>query len=94
MRAIKELNSFKRDLKRVRSNPHHRDVNELLGDVLRLLSSDAPLPSRLQDHPLSGVWRGSRDCHLKFDLVLVYRKSGADLLELVRLGTHSELFRK
>jgi mRNA interferase YafQ len=94
MRAIKELNAFKRDLKRVRSNPDHRDINQLLSLVLPLLISDAPLPERYRDHALSGSWRGSRDCHLKGDLVLIYRKPGSELLELVRLGTHSELFRK
>lgn len=93
MRAIKELNSFKRDLKRVRANPRHKDLNALLADALPLLCADAPLPQRYQDHALAGVWRGSRDCHLKFDLVLIYRKLGPDVLELVRLGTHSELFK-
>lgn len=33
----------------------------------------------------------SRDCHIGPDLVLVYRKLDAETLELVRLGSHSEL---
>ena len=92
MRAIRELNAFKRDIKRIRANSRHRDVDKLLEVVLRHLCMDEPLPGRYRDHPLSGEWRGSRDCHLKFDLVLIYRKSESDLLELVRLGTHSDLF--
>lgn len=94
MRAIKELNAFKRDMKRVRANPNHRGVYELLSIALVHLSRDVPLPERYKDHPLSGEWRGSRDCHLKPDLVLIYRKPGPDFLELVRIGSHSELFRK
>jgi mRNA interferase YafQ len=94
MRAIKELNSFKRDIRRVSAHPHHRDIRLRLAEVLSQLCADAPLHQRHRDHPLSGVWRGSRDCHLKPDLVLIYRKVGDNLLELVRLGSHSELFRK
>ena len=93
MRAIRELNSFKRDIRRVRRNPHHRDIVGLLAAVLPYLCTDAPLPERYKDHSLSGEWLGSRDCHLKFDLVLIYRKQEKDILELVRIGSHSELFR-
>jgi Bacterial toxin of type II toxin-antitoxin system, YafQ len=31
------------------------------------------------------------DCHIKPDLVLIYRKPNAENLELVRIGSHSEL---
>ncbi len=33
-----------------------------------------------------------RDCHLRPDLVLIYRKVDEETLQLVRLGSHSELF--
>ncbi|MCW5584238.1 MAG: type II toxin-antitoxin system mRNA interferase toxin, RelE/StbE family, partial [Gammaproteobacteria bacterium] len=36
-------------------------------------------------------WADHRDCHIKPDLVLIYRKPDDDTLELVRLGSHSEL---
>jgi mRNA interferase YafQ len=32
-----------------------------------------------------------RDCHIRPDLILIYRKPDDDNLELVRLGSHSEL---
>lgn len=38
-----------------------------------------------------GQWVLHRDCHLRPDLVLIYRKVDADILQLVRLGSHSEL---
>ncbi|MBV9693274.1 MAG: type II toxin-antitoxin system YafQ family toxin, partial [Alphaproteobacteria bacterium] len=41
--------------------------------------------------PLGGDWKDHRDCHIKPDLVLIYRKPDAKTLELVRLGSHSEL---
>ena len=39
-----------------------------------------------------GEWADNRDCHIRPDLILIYRKPYADRLELVRLGSHSELF--
>ncbi|ABV85292.1 MULTISPECIES: type II toxin-antitoxin system mRNA interferase toxin, RelE/StbE family [spotted fever group] len=36
-------------------------------------------------------WKDCRDCHIKPDLVLIYRKPDADTLELIRLGSHSAL---
>jgi len=49
------------------------------------------LSRRNFDHPLSGVWRDYRDCHVRPDLILIYRKPDNESLELVRLGSHSEL---
>lgn len=60
-------------------------------EVVNLLAADQPLPRRTADHPLSGEWQGFRDCHIRPDLILIYRKPDATTLELVRLGSHSEL---
>ncbi|WP_139182336.1 type II toxin-antitoxin system YafQ family toxin, partial [Vibrio cholerae] len=43
------------------------------------------------DHPLTGNWVGFRDCHIKPDLVLIYRVFN-DQLQLARIGSHSDLF--
>jgi len=40
---------------------------------------------------LAGEWHDHRDCHSRPDLILIYRKSGDDVLQLVRIGSHSEL---
>ena len=40
---------------------------------------------------LAGEWHDHRDCHIRPDLILIYRKSGDDVLQLVRIGSHSEL---
>ena len=50
-----------------------------------------PLPHRYFDHPLLGELQDCRDCHIRPDLVLIYKTPDADTLELVRLGSHSEL---
>jgi mRNA interferase YafQ len=54
-------------------------------------TSDVLLPRRNFDHPLSGEWNDHRDCHIRPDLILIYRKPYDDSPELVRLGSHSEL---
>ena len=59
--------------------------------VVNMLAVDAPLQHRHFDHPLSGQWNDHRDCHIRPDLVLIYRKPDAKTLELVRIGSHSEL---
>ena len=93
MRAIERSSAFKRDYKRVKAMPLHRsDVNELLLPTLTLLTNDQPLPENLRDHALSGTWSNYRECHLKPDLLLIYRKVRADILRLARLGSHSNLF--
>ena len=40
---------------------------------------------------MTGNWEGYRNCHIRFNVVLLYRKIGDDVLELARLGSHSEL---
>jgi len=94
MRMIERASAFKKDYKRVQKQPEHtRDVGENLEVVLRLLVVDAELPPALRDHPLSGEWNGYRDCHIKPDLVLIYKKTDDNVLRLARPGSHSDLFK-
>ncbi len=49
---------------------------------------------KYRDHALVSNWVGHRDCHIKPDLVLIYKKTEEGellILKLVRLGSHSEL---
>ncbi len=66
-------------------------LDTLLATVLPPLATDAALPAKYRDHALIGEWQGCRDCHLKPDLVLIYRKPDPSTLQLVRLGSHCEL---
>ena len=56
------------------------------------LVTDQSLEAKYRDHDLSGDWAGYRECHVKPDPLLIYRKSDADTLRLARLGSHNELF--
>ena len=93
MRAIERSSAFKRDYKRVKATSQHRyDVDGILLTAVALLAGDQVLPESLQDHALSGAWSSYRECHLKPDLLLIYRKADTNTLRLARLGSHSELF--
>jgi mRNA interferase YafQ len=93
MRTIERSTSFRRDYQRVKSTPRHaKDIEPLLSKVLALLLADQALPENNRDHALSGDWIGYRECHIKPDLLLIYRKPDTDTLRLARLGSHSQLF--
>ena len=93
MRTIERSSAFKRDYQRAKAAPRHgKDVDSLVSAAVELLLSDQVLPEKNRDHALSGDWVGYRECHIKPDLLLIYRKPDADTLRLARLGSHSELF--
>ena len=91
MRIIKHTTQFKRDYSREKKSNHNKKLANNLLATVKLLAVDKPLPPRRYDHALTGNWNDHRDCHLRPDLVLIYRKPGANTLELVRLGSHSKL---
>lgn len=88
---IKYSKKFKRDYQREKSGVYGKKINAMLSEVIDILSGNQAFPRRYFDHALSGEWQDCRDCHLKPDLVLIYRKLDAGVIELVRLGSHSEL---
>jgi mRNA interferase YafQ len=91
MRTVKYTHRFKRDYRREQSGRYGKGLDEALLAIVELLAADTPLPHRHFDHSLSGNWADHRDCHVRPDLVLIYRKPDDATLELVRLGSHSEL---
>ena len=92
MRTIERPGSFKRDYKREAKGQYRAVLDNVLVPVIKALVMDKPLAPRLRDHDLTGDWVNHRECHLKPDLLLIYRMVGEDTLILVRLGSHSELF--
>ena len=90
MRSIDRSSAFKRDYKREARGPHRATLDSDLVPVLVALAHDQPLAPR-RDPDLSGEWAGYRDCHVKPDLLLIYRKPDADTLRLARLGLPQRL---
>ena len=89
MRPVEITGRFKRDYKREKRSDATLDA--IVQPVIDMLVMDEVLPPNLSDHSLTGEWKGYRDCHIKPDLVLIYRKT-EEALVLARIGSHSELF--
>ena len=52
------------------------------------------LESKYKDHSLIGDYKGFRELHIKPDLLLIYKKDENELvLALIRVGSHSKLFK-
>jgi mRNA interferase YafQ len=90
MRKIFFTTQYKKDLKlALRRNLPEEKLNE----VIKMLAMDVVLPESNLDHPLKGLYKGCRECHIQPDWLLVYSKEDkVNLLSLVRTGTHSDLF--
>jgi mRNA interferase YafQ len=91
VREIDRTKQFKKDAKKIASSGRHSKDDFLT--VVQLLALDEPLPKKHNDHPLIGNWIGYRECHIKPDWLLIYKKSeDPRMLILARTGSHSELF--
>lgn len=91
MRTIERTSRFKRDYRRASRSRHRNDLDERLTVIVNALAHDISLDPRYHDHALSGPWSDFRDCHVWPDLVLIYQKPDANILRLVRLGSHAVL---
>jgi len=92
MRTTSQTNQFKKDYKRETKGQHRATLDADILAVLSLLTTDQTLPDKYRDHGLTGEYTQHRECHLKPDLLLTYKKLDDVTLRLVRLGSHSDLF--
>jgi len=89
MYEILRTSQFKRDVKLAQKRG--KDSSDLR-TVIETLAQGRTLPARYRDHQLKGMFKDCRECHIEGDWLLVYRIEG-QALQLVRTGTHSDLFR-
>lgn len=88
---IKFTKRFKKDLKQAKKQG--KDIEKLF-DIIERIAKDETLDERYRDHSLSGNYKGTRECHIEPDFLLIYEKIEEVLvLSLVRTGSHSYLFR-
>ncbi len=92
MRKIERSSAFKRDYKREAKGRYRTHLDTDFVQIITALANDRPLAIKCRDHELSSNWGGCRECHIRPDLLLIYRKPDDGTLELIRLGSHSELF--
>ena len=90
MYTLKITSQFKKDLKRIQNNPAKI---KHLKEVLEFLEIDGAVPERFKPHRLIGDYVGFLECHVENDLLLIWLDPEESVIKLVRLGTHSELFK-
>ena len=89
MRKIFPSSQYKKDYKRYSNNPKKVAA---LKYVVEMLANDQPLPAEYLPHPLHGQYEGCMECHIQGDFLLIWFDPKSTIIELVRLGSHSELF--
>jgi addiction module toxin, RelE/StbE family len=90
MYKIVALNRFEKDIKLLKK----RKIDMgLISAVVSMLANGKKLDVKYKDHALTGNYEGCRECHVKPDLLLIYKKDKTKvILYLIRTGTHSDLF--
>ena len=87
---VQFTNQFKKDLKLAKKQNKNLDK---LFEVIDVLANGGTLDAKYRDHDLTGYYKGTRECHIEPDWLLVYRADEEQLeLFLFRTGTHSDLF--
>ena len=87
---IQFTNQFKKDLKLAKKQNKNLDK---LFEVIDILANGGTLEAKYRDHDLTGNYKGTRECHIEPDWLLVYKVVRETLiLRLIRPGSHSDLF--
>ncbi|NQY89466.1 MAG: type II toxin-antitoxin system YafQ family toxin [Colwellia sp.] len=89
MLILEYSSQFKKDFKKITKLPIPEIIE--VGNVISTLQKSLILDAKYVDHALVGNWHSFRDCHIKPDLVLIYRIHET-YLQLARIGTHNDVF--
>ena len=83
---------FKKELKKFKKQPDK--IQKILA-VVKLLEKGgvSQIPKKMKPHMLVGEYQGCLECHIEGDLLLIWQQDDDEMvIELERLGSHSELF--
>jgi mRNA interferase YafQ len=89
MRTVRRTSQFKWDVK------HKQRQGKDLGKLKKMLESlvkDEKLSQKYRDHVLVGQYKGTRECHIEPDWLLIYELAEGEIV-FIRTGSHSDLFR-
>lgn len=88
MLTIKRTTQFKKDVKLAKRRGKQFSNFKL---VIEKLALEQPLAAKYHDHALVGSYKGTRECHIEPDWLLIYELT-EDELVLIRTGSHADLF--
>lgn len=89
MKELKPTTQYKKDAKRILNNPRKLKA---LQEIVNMLENEIPIPANNKSHMLTGNYAGYMECHIDGDFLLIWFDPDTDQIDLVRLGSHSELF--
>jgi len=93
MYLIYRTKTFEKSYSRLKRSGINGKVVTEIENVIDLLSSGEPIDSVFRDHKLNGEYEGYRECHIRTDLLLIYRlQEDKIVLALIDIGSHSYLF--
>lgn len=90
MKKIHYSGKAKKDLKKYRNN---EKLMKDLYQVLSYLMKGLDVPLEYNPHKLYGNYKGCMECHIENDFLLIWIDPETDVIEVIRIGSHSELFR-
>ena len=91
MYKIKTSNTFEKDFMRCIKRKYDIESFEA---ALNILEKTGKLPSKYKPHKLCGKFKDFWECHVKTDWLIIWRQNDKTReIELVRTGTHSDLFK-
>jgi len=91
MYSLKYSKRFKKDLKKI-AKQEESAIDELK-KVLELLILGRLLDEKYKNHCLKGQFKNCFECHIKPDVLLIYKIEKQELIILLlRIGSHSDLF--
>jgi len=88
MRTIRRTSQFKKDVKRMKKRG--KDLSKLR-EVLEKIIGGQQLEAKYNDHVLIGQHKGTRECHIESDWLLIYELAQNEVI-LISTGTHADLF--
>lgn len=65
---------------------------ERLLELIRMLETEIELSEKYKLHRLIDEYKGCWECHIEGDYSLIWMDESAQIIRLLRLGSHSELF--
>ena len=89
MKKLHPTSQFKKNFKRIKLFPGKVAAFKRIAD---LLIREIPIPQEFKPHMLSGDYANCMECHIQNDFLLIW--IDGDTIDLVRIGSHSELFGK
>lgn len=93
MYHLEVTTKFKKDLKKIKRSS--KDFS-LVVQVLKRLEKGgvSEIPKNMLPHKLKGQFKDNWECHLKPDLLIIWLQIDSEnVIRLVRVGSHSDLFK-